>query len=108
VWHASVAWQRIFLPDSELRRIAFELLDGYGDPAAGQWEEKGASAFHLRRRLTETEAALVGPVVDIRGTPEASQRVWAVRKWVVAARMTEFAAGEVNPPKKETREKQRP
>lgn len=85
MWHASVAWQQVFLPDSELRRIAFKLLDGYGDIVAGEWEEKGASAFHLRRRLTWPEAELVGPVIDVRGTPEAKRRIWAVRKWVVMA-----------------------
>lgn len=94
MWHASVASQQIFLPDEELRRIAFKLLDGYGDAAAGEWEEKGASAFHLRRRLTDVEAELVGPVVDVRGTQEASRRIWRVRRWVVTANMTNFALAE--------------
>lgn len=85
------------MPDQELRRIAFDLLDGYGDASLGEWEEKGASAFHLRRRLSDAEAALVGPVVDVRGTEEAGRRVFAVRKWVVMAGATaiDAAAKEV-------------
>lgn len=75
----------MYLPDSELRQRAFDVLNGVGDASLGEWEEKGASAFHLRRRLCNEEALLVGSVVDVRGTQEASRRVWAVRKWVLAA-----------------------
>lgn len=31
-------------------------------------------AFHIRRRLTSAEQARVGPVLDIRRTPEAKRR----------------------------------
>jgi hypothetical protein len=51
--------------------------------------------FHLRRRLSEDEASLVGPVIDVRGTPEAARRVMAVERWVRQAGMEEFAAQEV-------------
>lgn len=29
---------------------------------------------HLRRRLTTTEAVTIGPVLDVRRTPEAARR----------------------------------
>lgn len=45
-----------------------------GDARLGEWREPARAAFHLRRRLSETEQAVVGPVADIRGTEEARQR----------------------------------
>ena len=52
-----------------------------GESALGQWEEEGLTrpAFHVRRRLTPKEELLVGPVVDVRGTPEADRRLAYVR-----------------------------
>ena len=38
----------------------------------------GDRAFHVRRRLAAREVALVGPVADIRGTPEARERAAAL------------------------------
>jgi len=40
----------------------------------GEWREWTGRAFHLRRRLNLREQRHVGPVVDIRRTPEALQR----------------------------------
>lgn len=53
---------------------ALRCLSGVGDAAAGEWREIGEKAVHLRRRLTVDEAALVGGVVDVRGTAEAMRR----------------------------------
>lgn len=50
-------------------------LAGVGDPKAGQWSEWTGKAFHLRRRLTSNEEKMTGPVIDIRGTTEAMERV---------------------------------
>jgi hypothetical protein len=61
--------------------IAYGILDGVGDASLGEWTE-WVQAFHLRRRLSNTEAELVGPVVDIRGTWEAKKRLNQVRKWL--------------------------
>lgn len=59
-------------------------LGGVGESAAGEWEAEstipGAKLVHLRRRLTADEAMAVGPVVDVRGTPDATRRVLAVAK----------------------------
>jgi hypothetical protein len=70
VWHASVGRAS---PDI-CRTAALIALLGVGNPMLGQWEEngflKGGRAYHVRRRLSEEEARLVGPVKDIRGTPE--------------------------------------
>ena len=65
-----------------LEDIAFYTLEGYGDEAAGTWQEMRGRTFHLRRRLAPAEASLVGPVIDVRGTPEAARRLLAVEKYV--------------------------
>ncbi len=39
-----------------------------------QWEEDRPMAYHVRRRLTEAEALLTGPVRDLRGSAEGRQR----------------------------------
>jgi hypothetical protein len=54
-------------------------LNGVGSKALGQWEDDRAvsvadGAYHVRRRLTPAEQTIVGGVVDIRGTIEASIR----------------------------------
>lgn len=49
-------------------------LAGVGDAALGEWREWSGRAFHLRRRLSAREQLAVGPVVDIRRTPEARRR----------------------------------
>lgn len=70
VWHVSIQH-----PNAAIAvRIAKQELQGVGNAALGEWEEFGNIAFHLRRRLSETEEKLVGPVADIRGTSEAYRR----------------------------------
>ena len=88
VWHASISPIRdTGLPTSvnvrllvdALRSMALSVLAGVGDPAH-QWEELGTIAFHLRRRLTPAETAVTGPVVDVRGTWEATKRQARMRR----------------------------
>lgn len=62
-----------------LHKYARQALTGVGDESR-EWEEWTGYAFHLRRRLTPEEDALVGPVVDVRGTPEGKRRVDRLRK----------------------------
>lgn len=57
--------------------IARRALQGVGDARLGEWAEPG-EVFHLRRRLTPAEAALVGPLRDIRGTDEEMRRMAAL------------------------------
>jgi hypothetical protein len=57
-----------------LEREAVRQLQGVGDPSLGEWREWSGRAFHLRRRLSAREQRTVGPVVDVRGTPEAARR----------------------------------
>lgn len=67
--------------------IAYALLEGRGDPEAGEWIEDRPQAFHLRRRLSSTEAAQLpggGELRDIRGTWEAKKRLDAVRRYLPA------------------------
>lgn len=70
VWHASIAADG-FPIWPVLEAEAERQLRGVGDATLGEWRERGGRAFHIRRRLTEREARLVGPVRDIRRTPEA-------------------------------------
>lgn len=60
------------------QQIARRALRGVGDAALGEWTEQGR-AFHLRRRLSVAEAALVGTVRDIRDTDEERARLEALR-----------------------------
>jgi hypothetical protein len=81
VWHASAAPFPITgeIDWDYLKARAYAALEGVGDKSLGEWEEKGSKAFHLRRRLRDEEFKLVGPVVDIRGTPEVMVRLAPVR-----------------------------
>jgi hypothetical protein len=72
VWHVSVSGR---LPVRQIWEVEAERqLRGVGDPALGEWREFTGKAFHLRRRLTPREARSVGPVRDIRRSPEAAVR----------------------------------
>lgn len=71
MWHASVAGHA--LASSVRRRFALQALRGVGLEAI-QWEEDRPTAYHVRRRLTDAEAARVGGVCDLRGTAESWQR----------------------------------
>ncbi len=73
VWHCSV---RHPIPE-RARELAHAELEGVGDATAGEWEERYQS-FHLRRRLSASEAEQIGPVLDLRGTSEAWQRFKAL------------------------------
>lgn len=59
---------------------AYAELSGLGDPLLGEWTDwsPDVRVFHLRRRLTDAEAAPIGPVRDVRGTPEAHRRLRAL------------------------------
>jgi hypothetical protein len=74
VWHASVASHRGIPIPSVLEMEARRQLTGVGDATLGEWTEWTGKAFHLRRRLSTREQRGVGPVVDIRHTPEAQRR----------------------------------
>lgn len=80
VWHVSVAPLRAFYGATLCEKRARLALDGLGDAQLGEWTEWTGFAFHLRRRLNAAEAARVGPVVDIRGTPEARARAATLGK----------------------------
>jgi len=73
VWHASVSVRGIVIL-VVLEVEAVRQLTGVGDPTLGEWREWTGRAFHIRRRLSARETQRVGPVVDIRRTPEAVRR----------------------------------
>jgi hypothetical protein len=75
VWHASIAGSIL---KAALEREAERQLLGVGDASLGEWREMGRKAFHIRRRLTEREQRLVGPVEDIRRSDEARMRAGRV------------------------------
>lgn len=83
VWHCSVADTRKPFPDMEaFRGLAYEILDGRGDPRLGEWEEPSHIAFHLKRRLAASEQMSVGDVTDIRGTSEGYERFLKMQKFL--------------------------
>lgn len=83
MWHASAMAAPWLTPiRATLRAEAMEALVGAGNEALGQWEEWTGRSYHVRRRLALHEAALTGPVLDIRGTEEARRRLAAVRRWL--------------------------
>ncbi len=73
VWHVSVASPGLPLR-AGLEAECERQLTGVGDALLGEWREWTGRAFHLRRRLNTREQRDVGPVVDIRRTPEALRR----------------------------------
>lgn len=70
MWHASARAESTAIA----KALAETALAGVGDPTAGEWRSRGPAAFHLRRRLTEEEAADM-KVRDIRGTAEERRRL---------------------------------
>jgi hypothetical protein len=79
VWHASVSVARE-VPWKFARKLALKALAGVGAAELGQWEERGRVAYHIRRRLSPEEAAIVGEVCDLRGTLEATARFERIKK----------------------------
>lgn len=67
-----------------LRSAAYVALAGVGE--GKDILEWTGYAFHLRRRLTAAEQAIVGDVVDCRGTDEWQRRFDAIK-----ARLPEIA-----------------
>lgn len=61
-------------------RIARRALEGVGDATLGEWVELGAYVFHLRRRISQEEQAVIGEAIDIRGTPEHERRIEVVKQ----------------------------
>jgi hypothetical protein len=75
VWHASARGATV----AQSEAMALRALRGVGNARSGQWTERGrAEVVHVRRRLSANEAAIVGEVVDIRGTPEERERLLAL------------------------------
>lgn len=80
MWHVSIATRGIPYGRMALEAQAERELAGLGDATRGEWREFTGRAFHLRRRLSAEEELQVGPVRDIRRTPEAQQRARALGK----------------------------
>jgi hypothetical protein len=72
VWHASGCGRDIFAS----LRLAKAALRGVGDARLGEWVERGGNGiYHVRRRLSAEEQAVVGEARDIRGTGEERERL---------------------------------
>ena len=87
MWHASVSehGRPMWLANPRrLESVARSILSGVGDAALGEWVEVGELAVHLRRRVSASEAADVGPVIDMRGTPGAKGRLFRAEQWLPA------------------------
>jgi hypothetical protein len=72
------------------------MLEGFGDEKLGQWIEDRPRAFHLRRRLTPTEAEKIGPAIDCRGTDEAKDRLMRIKD-VLPRQGIAMALAELSP-----------
>jgi hypothetical protein len=70
--------------ERRLLDLALDQLDGVGDAARGEWREVGDIAVHLRRRLTDDEAAYaeIAEVCDVRGTEEFTRRIQRMQPWL--------------------------
>jgi hypothetical protein len=88
VWHASTA----HASEKKLKQVALETLAGVGDASRGEWHEWSGKAYHIRRRLNAAEDLLVGPVVDVRGTVEATMRLMPVHR-LLPANWPEYRQG---------------
>lgn len=74
MWHASASSP--FKDPGQLYCCVLDALDGVGDQSQEWTEYSGdTNVYHLRRRLTPEEQEYVGPVLDIRGTPEELERL---------------------------------
>jgi hypothetical protein len=95
VWHVSAApireWSLGEYPRDSLKAFALKALGNVGDELLGQWEEYTRYAFHIRRRLSSSEEASIGPVIDIRCTLEAERRVIRVQRAVQNYNLIETA-----------------
>ena len=63
----------------DLRAKAMGALEGVGDKSKGEWHQFTGYAYHVRRRLSESEQASVGPALDLTGTSEGWRRYRAMR-----------------------------
>jgi hypothetical protein len=86
-----------------LEKLARRHLALVGD-GSKEFVQTTPKAFHLRRRLKPEEEAVIGPVVDVRGTPEALRRFLLMRdvillspmaKRVAALELSELANGQI-------------
>lgn len=77
VWHASAS-PLGGLPTrlKSLKALSLGALRGVGD-SAHEWHDGTPRAYHVRRRLSPEEVAVVGAAVDLRGTQEAIDRLSA-------------------------------
>lgn len=83
MWHASVAHhgQHPQAVGTEHVRKAIRALNGVGSMTRGQWVEIGERAAHVRRCLSVHEQEVTGLTPrDIRGTPEVTARLAALRR----------------------------
>jgi hypothetical protein len=87
VWHASVSLRPVkrWFP-AVLESLARLELEGVGDATLGEWVESeqipGSMILHYRKRLTPEEQAIVGPVIDVRGTPMHDLRAKLALTWL--------------------------
>ena len=79
------------------RLRAWEVLEGVGDSALGEWEESGDVAYHVRRRLTLEEQSTIGEACDIRGMDEAQDRFHKAWRWL-HPQLRQIARAEIEKP----------
>ena len=86
MWHASAG--SFALSRDSIEAHARRMIRGVGDASLGEWVERerttpqGIAVVHVRRRLTPAEQVQVGPVRDIRGTPELRRRAATISRQI--------------------------
>ncbi|MXY79730.1 MAG: hypothetical protein F4Y94_08615 [Chloroflexi bacterium] len=86
MWHASTCAQGPGVHRGHLVAAAYRILAGSGAADLGEWPRwgetpGGSPVYHLRRRLTAAERALLpdrGAVRDVRGSTEEVARLATV------------------------------
>ena len=95
MWHVSVhpiGRYHVGLVGARMRCLS--TLLGLGDASLGEWEERGEVAYHVKRRLTPEEQAVIGDACDIRNTDEAQQRLTRAWHWLHPS-FREYAKQEI-------------
>ena len=85
MWHASISFGGRVVLTEQMFDVARRELYGVGDRDLGEWREVGEIAVHLRRRCTGAEAAILGPVIDVRGTLDGAARLHRMSRYLPPA-----------------------
>lgn len=77
-----------------MRAEALKQIEGVGDDSRGSIaDERQRVSYQVRRRLSVEEQALIGDACDVRGTDDATQRLFRALQWMPPS-LRDFARDE--------------